>query len=338
MAITHIHSYLVHPGKHLEEQPTITGAAVPLKGKLFDMLRAMYDDAELECDIEIIFRPAADGSQQNPCRTLLIDYVNNSTVPHGRAIANRLQLITTNRSGLGLLFCVKGVENAEHQLLVSRFPADQGILAEEQKHSLKIEFIERIFMKSAYSFKSALFVGQPTAGNFWIGRAVDRQINAIRELSNYWISDFLDCDLRSTGPAGTKRLALALKQAIRSTKETLIKDELISAAKLLRNQNGKMISLQGIGQQLGLSDQSILTIKESLPNPEIFGETFEFVREEFDQHLPYRSVELDNGAFMVAEAASFEEVFVKQALERNDGVVRFSTEGRIVDQELRKTK
>jgi hypothetical protein len=53
------------------------------------------------------------------------------------------------RSGLGLLFLIRGKERNKSKLVISGFPADNGILAEEQSNSLTVQFVERIFMKNA---------------------------------------------------------------------------------------------------------------------------------------------------------------------------------------------
>jgi hypothetical protein len=98
-----IHSFLVHPAKGEEQQPPIGGTPVPTTGKLATMLSSLFERAPVECDIEIVFRPDASGRQQNKCRDVLIRYIQQPTVPHGRVIASRLQEVTTHRSGLGLL-------------------------------------------------------------------------------------------------------------------------------------------------------------------------------------------------------------------------------------------
>ncbi|MCI0612155.1 hypothetical protein L0244_04115 [bacterium] len=337
MPITHIHSFLVQPGKHLEEQPSISGTTVPLRGKLFQMLQSVYDKADEECDIEIVFRPN-NGQQQNDCRSLFIDYLRTPHLDKGRFIATRLQSVTTHRSGLGLLFIVSGEENPVKRIFLARFPADQGVIAEEQQQTrLSIQFIERVFMKSAVAYKSVIFKGESLDSDFWEGKAVDKQINTIRELSNYWISDFLDCEFKATGAAGTKRLALALKQAI-STSEAAVRHELISAARLLRNQDGNRVSPAGLSSSLNLSEDSISVLQKALPHPAVFTETFEFETTEFDQHLPYQSVELDNGALLIGDYARFEEIFQKEELEVHDGKIKYSTTGRVVEEQLRKTK
>src|ERR1041384_7754219 len=132
------------------------------------------------------------------------------TIPRGRLIANRLQAVSTHRSGLGLLFLMKGDVNGEHRLVISRFPADQGVIAEEHAERLSVEFVERVFMKSAKAYKSVMYSAETPEDGYWQGRAVYLQISGPRELSDYWIREFLISELRTTGPAGTKRLAIAI--------------------------------------------------------------------------------------------------------------------------------
>ena len=81
-----------------------------------------------------------------------------------------------HRSGLGLLFLIKGEMNGEQRLVISRFPADQGVIAEEQQEQLSVEFVERVFMKSAKAYKSAIYSSDAPERGFWDGRAVDLQI------------------------------------------------------------------------------------------------------------------------------------------------------------------
>jgi hypothetical protein len=331
------HSFLVHASKSEASPPTIVGAKLPGSGKLFNMLTDLYVGAAAECDIGIAFRPMEDGTQENPCRTLLLDYLESHRTEAGRKIAARLQAITTHRSGLGLLFIVSGTEKGNHHLLVARFPADQGVIAQERKQSLDLEFIERVFMKNARTYKCVLYTCRSVQAGFWHGQAVDRQINEGREISNYWISDFLHSDLTTTGAAGTKRFAMALREAMRNTTNTPVHEELWTAAKIARGQAGRVGSIARVAHNLGLSAEATLAISEALPRPELFDESFKFDQAEFDNHITFRSVTLDNGAVLTAENANFEDVFRKEEVAKTSNKLRFSTEGIIVDQRLRKT-
>jgi hypothetical protein len=338
MAIDRIHSFLVHPGKHEEEQPEISGTPIPKRGSLYMMLTGVFERATEECDIEIVFRPDKDGQQENDCHDLIVSYAQEPAIAHGRQLASRLQEVSTHRSGLGLLFLMKGSEKGVTQLVLSRFPADQGIIVEERAQQLSVEFIERVFMKNAKAYKSALYCSDALERGFWEGRAVDRQISGPRELSDYWIRDFLASELRTTGPAGTKRLANALREATRSAGDLAIREELIAAATLLRGQNGRRRSARQFVENLGLSEPAMNVLAAAFPREDLMDEVFEFDREEFQRHAPYRSVELDNGGLLIAEDANFPQVFRRELVNPEEQRVRYVTEGRVIDERLRKTK
>jgi hypothetical protein len=65
-------------------------------------------------------------------------------------------------------------------------------------------------------------------------------------------------------------------------------------------------------------------------------EQFRFDMDEFKSHIGYRSVELNNGGMLTAETDEFENVFHKE--DAGSGRVRFSTEGKIVNEKLRKSR
>ena len=338
MPIDRVHSFLVHPSKHEEEQPEISGSQLARRGQLYAMLTGVFDRAPSECDIEIVFQHNDRGEQQNECRDLLVAYAEEPTLPNGRLLAGRLQSVSTHRSGLGLLFLMKGNTGGKHIVVISRFPADQGVIAQEHAQQLTVEFIERVFMKSAKAYKSAIYSSDSFRRGFWDGRAVDRQISGPRELSDYWIREFLLSDLRTTGAAGTKRLATALRNAIRSNSDGNIRHEMISAANLLRGQHGRRRSARQLVERLGLSEEARQALEAAFPRPDLMDEVFQFDREEFHRYAPYRAVELDNGGLLVAEDTHFGQVFHEQVVDASENRVRFVTEGQIINETLRKRK
>ena len=103
MAVDHIHTFLVHPGKRTEGPLAIRGTAVRLEGKLFKILDEIYSRSMKECDIDISFNHSTDGKQQNPCRDVIVRYLEEPNIDRGRDIAERLEKVTDQRSGLGLL-------------------------------------------------------------------------------------------------------------------------------------------------------------------------------------------------------------------------------------------
>ena len=270
MPITNVHSYLVRPAKNAVPQPPVSGTAVPRSGALFEMLGEVFDRAPNECDVQIVFAPDDQGLQNNDARDSIEAYARNPTVALGRGVAERLQRVTTHRSGLGLLFLLKGTDGAgRHSLVISRFPADQGVVALEQAASLSVEFLERVFMKNAKAYKSALYSTDSLAAGFPDGLAVDRQLSGPRDLSEYWISAFLESELRTTGPAGSRRLAEALRMAVNATSSSDLKQELVSAARLMRGQDGRTRSARTILRRLGMSEEATAAIENAFPRPEL---------------------------------------------------------------------
>lgn len=339
MPVEHIHSYLVHVGKGREAAPEIGGTEIPLEHKLFKFLDEIYSRADDECDIDISFNPDGDGNQQNPCRDLVINYLNEPSIEKGRRIAERLETVTTNRSGLGLLFLITGTEGLHTKIVISRFPADSAILAEENRQALTVEFLERVFMKSLTAYKAVVYKDTSLMNGFWKGKTIDKQINNPHiQLSKYWIYDFLDSDFRTTSAAGTRRLAVALRDAVRNSRNITVKAEITAAVTLAGGLVGRTLSIRDFGNQFGLSEEAKQAIFNEINIPRLADEAFRFHASEFSAQVAYRSVELDSGGTLTAESADFDNVFQREIIDGPGQKVRFSTLGRVISERLGKSR
>jgi len=339
MELKTIHCFLVHPAKHEESQPALGGTSVSKHGQLFTMLKGIFEKAESDCRTDISFNHAADGKQQNEFRDLLLAYIKSHSIKDGRKIALRLQGVTTQKPGLGLLFLMLGQEGERAKIVLSRFPADQGVLAQEGKDSLTVEFLEKVFMKSATAYKAASYVGKLTDADFWTGRAVDKQRNNLGDqLAHYWIREFLASDLRTTAATGTKRLAVALRTAMSNLTDGDAKRELAAAVTLAPNLTGQTTSAEEFCTQFGLSSPATEAVRKIIKQESLMTEHFQFDAAEFSHHIAFRSVELSNGAILTAEASKFDEVFQQEAVGQAVEEVRFTTQGRVVAQQLRRAK
>jgi hypothetical protein len=334
MKVQAIHSFLVHPDKGAEKQTMIGGTRVTGTNRLVEMLTDVFTAAPEECKHDIYFLPNDAGEQKNECRDLLLAYVNGPSKANGLKLAQRLQSVTTHRSKLGLMFVIVGRKDALKRIVVSRFPADHGILADEKDANLNVEFVERVFMQSATAYKSAVYEGTSDA-HFWKGRAIDKQINSDVSVANYWIRDFLKSDFAVTGAAGTRRFAVSLRDAIAAADTVATKQELSSLAQLLPNMEGHIKNTAQILDDFHVSPAAALLIRNQFPNEKVYLESFKFTAEEFRQHIAFRSVELDNGALLTASATAFDDVFTRQ---QTGNQMRFSTVGSVIDDKLRKTK
>jgi hypothetical protein len=337
--LRHIYSYLVNPGKGSEEELAIAATAVPLSGKMFNMLESIYDDAPTECKIPIAFDMNGNGEQKNEVRDEIIDILLGPSEGKGLILAKRLQKVTTNKSGLGLLFLSIGTNgNEEPKIVISRFPADEGVVAETPKgKALEVSFVEKVFMKNAHAYKAALYQGASYDSHFWEGRAVDRQINSSASLANYWIRDFLHSDFKITPESGTKMLAIAFKE-VAAMPDAKVREEVVAAIQLARNLNGQAITMREMTNRFGLSKPTRDALISKLPNPEIADVTFRFSQEEFAKHVSYVSKELDNGAILAAPSAiGFDEIFTTRK-NGPDGQCEFTTKGMVVNQRVRNRK
>lgn len=337
MNIHSIYGFFVEPGKGLEEPPEVIGKEIPKSGKLFEMLSDIFYDAEKECKINICFKLAADGSQENNVvHSLIVAYAQLPKLKYGKLIAERLRSFTTRRSNLGLLFLILGKENDEIKLVISRFPADKGILAEKSDKGLSLEFIERIFMKNPNYYKAALYSGKPIIKDLWSGFAVDKQSSLDDdELAQYWIQSFLDSDYMATSIGGTKRFASALLSASKTAKEVHIKAELTGIAMLVKGFNNKATTINKILDNFQISNEAKREIFNQLKFPEVADTTFVFNYEEFNSRAPYSIIELDNEGYLIAPTANFYQVFSRKLINETENLYQYSTQGRIVSEQLR---
>lgn len=339
LPIENIHTYLVYPNKGVAEASPVTGNTVPQEGRMFALLKEIYDRAETECTIGVAFRKADNGAQVNPCRTMLVEYASSPSLDRGRLLAERLAGATTKRSGLGLMFLLHGREDQNHRVVLSRFRANNGVLVDDAADALTVEFIDRVFMKNAHSYKAVFYQHASLTAGFWNGMAVDKQINSRdAETSNYWVRDFLASEFSTTPAMGTRRLALALKDAVNRTNDLQIKQQITAAATLAAGIDGQPTNADDFCDRYGFSEQTRTAVKQAFTRSDLVGDNFVFDAAEFSRQLPYKTIELDSGAVLTAQSSKFDEVFERQEIDGSGDEYRFSATGKIVTEKLEKTK
>ncbi|WP_428522498.1 hypothetical protein [Pseudorhodoplanes sp.] len=334
MSVQHIHTFLVHPGK-ATGKVKIVGTTVSLTGGMFDLLSGIYAKSDTECDVDITFSPTSDGKQQNDCRDLVVAYMSKPDVPKGRKIAERLAEHSDGRSGLGLLFLIAGKEARDHKIVLSRFPTDSAIYVDESPGTLSVQFLERVFMKSKTSYKAVIYRHSSLQGGFWSGRAIDKQLNTLSgEPSNYWINDFLLSDFTTTPAMGTRRLAIALRDAAKKA-PLEVKQELTAAGTLASGLAGQRLNIDDFGNRLGLSDAAKSAIRNELKSSVAEQEVFQFDIGTYKSLVAFKSVELSNGALLTADTDRFDEVFEQEPVDGSKSEIKFVTRGQVIDEKLK---
>lgn len=334
MAIEAVHAFLVHPGKGVTGATPVSGKELDQTGKLFDQLQSVFDAGPDKRDFEVTFKVAAGGPQQNDCRDAMLAYANNPTLPNGQAIAERLQSVTDKRSAIGLLFLINGNHGLKRRLVVSRLPTDQAILAEIGGSGLELEFLEQVFIRRLAAYKALLLEDQNPNTGFWSGLVTDRQAGGTAEnISHYWMADFLTADFSDTPAAGTRRLAEALKKAIKSNPNLDVKSEIASAVTLAKTAfSGKQTSVEDFCKHFGFSVSTQQSVIAQLPKPSLATKAFKFDAKVFKERLPYRTVEIENGAILTAPSGDFDNVF--RMTQKPGDIVEFTTRGRVADERM----
>lgn len=336
MPINAIFSFLTYPKRHQADNAPVSGTAIPLTDdKLCKMLRDIFDTASSDCPIPIMFTSNGD-KQENPVRNELLALLTKPDVATASPLATRLQNATSGTSGMGLLFICLGLDGEHTRIVISRFPADEGVVAERSVNKLTVSFVEQVFLKSSFSYKAATYVTNGKANQLWSGYVVDKQINhGSKAVADYWIVDFLHSEFSTTAAAGTKRLAQALRAVMASTSDLDIKREITSAVQLAGNLPRKAMTIADFCESFNLGEGTKRAIVAKVNPPRLVHEKFRFDTEEFARHIAYKQIELSNGAVLTAPADRFDECF-RETKRREEHT--FTTTGVIVDERLRKSK
>lgn len=336
--IEFIYSYLVKPNKS-DESYIPTGTDVPLFGDLFTFLSGIYEKSETECKIDITFDIPDDEKTENEVRANLVSMVevedSKLRDAHALWIALRLVQVTNKVNGPGLLFIMGGIFGGKSKIVISRFPADEGIMADEDNGNLTVQFVDKLFMKDRTSYKSVTFKKLSSAANARDGKAVDKQINDLRNPSSkYWIEDFLYCTLAVTPHAGSERFASALREVYNNTNDLDLKSTLAAAAKTLKNFKGQKKTPVEFLNALIVPSEIVIAVQQKLGR-HAMTETFELNTDVFGNFFKYQSKLLHTGVMITAEVENYDD-HIKE--EEVGDEVRISTRGRVVNSKVQRTR
>jgi hypothetical protein len=325
----------VYPDVGEELSVPFTASEIPLEGKLFGMLKEIFDGSESECNIDIRF---ISDNQQNDMRDSLLNLIEKRDAESAGEIARRLSRNTTRRSHIGLFFVILAKSGKKNSVVLSRFPTDQAILADDDGNGLNVEFLEKVFVKKWSSYKGAIFSDHVSRQGFWTGRVVDRQINATKgEASLYWVEKFLSADFVATSYLGTHRFAKAVSAASRAAKPENAVEEINSIVPFLRQFDGKATSVIEIGEKLGLSEGARAAIQREMPSntvDQVFKLDYDLLR----NTISFRTYTTDKGVTITADSLDFQDVVSVSGKDSDQGIVTISTTGRIISDRLRKAR
>lgn len=165
MSLENLYSFLTFPKKSVAP----TGVEIPLDGsKLCLMLSNIFDNSDRDCNVPIAFT-SDGGNQNNEVMSEFISFLITPSIASALPSAIRLQSVTTGSSGMGLLFLCAGISlNGKKKLVVARFPADEGIVADTGNDQLSVKFVDQVFLKNAHAYKAATYTWSGVANDLWM--------------------------------------------------------------------------------------------------------------------------------------------------------------------------
>ncbi len=333
MEIKKIFSVLVPPGKN-RDNINLLGTEIQLEGELYNLIKKVYDKSEKECDIPIYFESE---NQQNTCRKMMIDCLKTKSIDEIKSFFLKLSKVTTSVPGIALCFFIIGKKGNQTTIFICRFPAAEAIRTNLDENNFKVDVVKDIYLRSSKFYKSVLYQDESIKNGFWKGKAIDKQTNhKDREISEYWIKDFLKSDFEVTSKSGTATLALSLKDAIQKEEELDNKQQLISFSNMLMNHDSQNITINEQCNNFGMSEELKEKIKSNLKCKAFFDSRFTFDKEEFISQAVFRTVYMKNGAILSAESTKFDSCFQAEVLNAAENMVKYTTISNIEDIKVRK--
>jgi hypothetical protein len=329
MEIQKIFGFLVPIGKGTDviDDSEIQGSEILSSNKLFFKLTDLFNNSKKDCDISIRFITKT-GEQKNEVRDLIVNLCNKFSLENCLPLVKSLMRLTDNKIKEGLLFFIYANDDINKKILIARYPSEEAIKFKQEKGNYIFEIIEDVFMKNSRKYKAVYYEKQ--LADFWSGYAVDKQINDdnMKEISDYWIKEFLQSELFLNSLRGSEILAKAVRQTITETKNDKVREELISATSLVNNVNTKPLTFKSFFDKMNLSKQSKDAVLSKIPNSEMCDSSFKFDSNMFLKNCNYLYKILDNGAIAIAPAVDFNKIWHEETTK--NGRMKYSTEGKYI--------
>ncbi len=304
---------------------------------MFSKLQEIANKAEYLCEISIKF--ISNGAKQkNETRDMLIELMKEKELDKGLPIVEWLSKNTDKSSKCGLVFILIGKNKEKDFVLIARYPSEEGIILQKED---KVEIIQDVFLKNSHRYKLAYFEDESLKNGLWKGIAIDKQINetaSSKLISDYWIKDFLRCELELTEVQGNKILGKALRQVLNDETTTPEdKEEINAIASAVRLNNGTSESINSFLNNKSISDKNKEKIFNALPSRSVAEQVFKFNSEIFKGVYALKAMYFNSGAIVMAPTDSFDEVFATEIVNKETKEICVSTKG-IVKKEAIKTK
>ncbi len=329
MNIVKIFGFIAPVGKDRKNisDDEILGSEIVTSTRLFSILKELFDKSEKECDIQIRFI-SQNRNQDNEVREAIVNISTCFSIQNCRVLVKSLSYLTDKKTKEGLVFFIKATQDNLQKIMIARFPSEIGITTTKRNKEFSFKVIEDVFLRNSQKYKAVYYLSSDA---YWVGYAIDKQINdsygKIKEISDYWIRDFLKSELKLNSKRGSALLAKAVRRTISETPKENVKTELISIAPMIKNMNLRVLTMDNFFSQLNLSEETKKEVLSKIENKELFNITFQFDSSEYENNCNYLIKIMDSGAGIMAPAADFDKLWQMEMI-ADDGRAKYITEGK----------
>lgn len=297
----------------------------------------IFDESISSCRIEIIFK--SNDSQENEVRKILLDLINKTTPAEkmilADTLAKRLSKITDNRNGTGLFVIIEGKKADSTRIILNRFREDEVVFSDVSGNELTVQLLTQAFSKKSRYYKLAVYEDIITERSFWKGFAIDKQKTAgsAKEISDYWIKEFLDSEPSVNSIQGTKTLSRIIKSILNSSDTIEEKELIISGILALKNRSNQFTSVETFCNTY-LNEELKQKIMYELNDNYTFQSSFEIDNETYTKELGSKITSLESGVIVTAPTFLYDQ-YVDEA-DLGEGITQLTVKGKIKDKKLSK--
>lgn len=297
----------------------------------------IFDESVSSCKIEIIFK--SNDFQENEFRTQLLELLEKSTPIEKRIVADkfakRLAKITDNRNKTGLFVIIEGKKANTTRIIFNRFREDEVLFSNVNGRELTVQLLTQAFSKKSQYYKLAVFEDILTERSFWKGFAIDKQktTGSTKEISNYWIKEFLDSEPSVNSIQGTKTLSKIIKSILKSSDSIEEKEMIISGILALKNRENQFISIESFCDTY-LNTELKQKIIHKLNDNYTFKSSFELDTETYSKELGSKITSLESGVIVTAPTFLYDQYVEETDL--GEGITQLTVKGKVKDKKLSK--
>ncbi len=299
MNLTRLFAYEVFPQKNQEEPMQPKGGKITISEGLRHTLTELLSSSQLTNQAPIAFHveDPRHEQKQNDVRKLVMQFAYGNTLAvknSSEALALRLSSVMDGRSKPFLLLVSAFSGNDSVRVVFWAFPKDEGLKFELTHTGAQVEVISDIFNISSTLRKAALFDGVNSPDSFWEGRMIDFQSGR----TDFWVENFLECRLSTSGVYGTQLLAEYLADAYKKADSSEARESIFNAIVAVRTRPVRRISHLRFANDY-LNDDAKNMFLATVPEEE-HRVLFDFDRDVFETKIGFRAFKMQDDVYLSA--------------------------------------